>query len=166
MYYGLRGNGWDDVNHDGHGDISGMTTEGEPEVAIDAGDGDRECPDCGAYIEEGAEEITAIADDPELSVTHVDGHDQDCGQKEWRADESIGMHFNGAGVLVRESENRQEVQVWISVGDPRGAFCMTLELMTNGDHKGELRLSVPTDSDSLPHMKLTPLASPGYFRIR
>ena len=59
--------------------------------------------------------------------------------------------------------------VTISVGDPRGAFAMRVERMRyindDGEDVEELRLSVPHPDDSLPHMTLTPLASPGYYRI-
>lgn len=170
MYYGLRGDGWEDVSHEGHGQVRGMTTDEEPQLAIEAGDGDmyRECPDCGAYIEEDAEDIRVALeddDDPDEYVPIVEGHEDDCGQREWRAEESIGMHFNGAGVIVREDAHRSEVQVWISVGDPRGAFCMTLELVNVGDHKGELRLSVPQPGEGMGHMDLTELNGRGYYRI-
>lgn len=140
--------------------------EVDPEVAIDAPEeDDRECPDCGAYIEEDAEEVTTWNEEEQSDITRVDGHEEDCQEPEWRAEESIAMHFNAAGVRIREDENRSEVQVWISVGDPRGAFCMTLEFMTNGDHKGELRLSVPTPTDGLLHCPLTQLGSPGYYKV-
>jgi len=63
---------------------------------------------------------------------------------------------------------RDEVWVSISVGDPRGAFVMRAERMRwtddDGDHD-EIRLSVPSPDQSLLHMPLTPLASPGYFRV-
>lgn len=70
---------------------------------------------------------------------------------------------------IRADENRDTLTVTISVGDPRGAFAMTVERVTwtqpDGTPRDELRLSVPSAGESLPHMDLEPLASPGYFRI-
>ena len=162
----MQGDGWEDARIEDGDQVRGYATDETPQLSLDTGDADyhRECPDCGAYIEEDADTLT-VEDEYGDEVENVEGHDDDCGQKTWRAEESIGMYFNGAGVIVREDENRAEVQVWISVGDPRGAFCMTLELITNGDNAGELRLSVPTPTDGLLHCPLTALGSPGYYKV-
>lgn len=63
---------------------------------------------------------------------------------------------NNAAIRIHEDR----ITVTISVGDPRGAFAMSIHRGEDGD----LRLSVPDPSDSLPHMKLTQL-SPGFFRV-
>ncbi len=164
MYY-LRGNGWEDAQTDSD-DLTGSTFETDPEVAIDAPEeGDvRHCPDCGEYIDEDAEDIIHSVPG-EDDTTTVEGHEDNCNDPTWRAPESIGMHFNAAGVIIREDEDHSEVQVWISVGDPRGAFCMTLELVLVGEHKGELRLSLPTPADGLLHCPLTALGSGGYYKV-
>jgi hypothetical protein len=65
--------------------------------------------------------------------------------------------LNSANVIVGDDR----VTVTLSVGDPRGAFAMTVERMDDGT----LRLSVPTPTNPMPHMKLTPLASDGYYAI-
>lgn len=159
MYYGLEGNGWDDATMMGGDEVRGHSTEDEPTISIEAGDDSvyRECSDCGNYIEEDAPESQRPDEDEELH-TFVDGHDDDCVAHDWRAPESIGMHFNGAGVRITDEENCQRVQVWISIGDPRGAFCMNLERVN-----GELRLSVPHAEMGMSHMTLTPIAEQSHY---
>lgn len=159
MYYSLRGDGWEDVTMAGGTDVRGYAHDGDVSVAIDAGDEDfySECPNCNAYIDDDADETQRPDEDDELH-THVDGHEDDCTEPDWRPAQGIGRRFNAAGVSVDESQDR--VQLWVSVGDPRGAFVMNLELI--GD---ELRLSVPTPEDSFLHCPLTQLGSPGYYRV-
>lgn len=74
---------------------------------------------------------------------------------------------NSAGITLDESADT--VSVRISVGDPRGAFVLSVEHLTYTDDEGvehdELRLSLPSPEDGFLHMPLTALASPGYFRI-
>lgn len=53
---------------------------------------------------------------------------------------------NGAGVISREDS----VQVWISTGDPRGAFCMTIYCASNG----ELRMELPYEGMGFSHEDL------------
>lgn len=66
---------------------------------------------------------------------------------------------NSASIYT--NTERDEVTVTISVGDPRGAFVMTVYRTDDGS----LRLSVPYAGMSLAHAPLTEL-SPGFFRIR
>lgn len=66
---------------------------------------------------------------------------------------------NSAAIDLDPEQDR--ISVRISVGDPRGAFVMTVERMDDG----ELRLSLPHPDHSLIHLPLTALASPGYYRI-
>ncbi len=68
-----------------------------------------------------------------------------------------GSFANSASISVSEYD---EVTVTISVGDPRGAFAMTVH--RNDD--GQLVLSVPDPSDGFAHMNLSP-AGPGRFLI-
>lgn len=92
---------------------------------------------------------------------------------------------NSAAISLDETEDR--ISVSISVGDPRGAFVLSVERLrftcnsgSNGPGRvvqscalghtaptphNELRLSVPHPDDSQPHMPLTRLASAGYYRI-
>jgi hypothetical protein len=95
--------------------------------------------------------------------SRVEGHAEDCDEPDWRPTRTIADYFNGAGVDVREDQG--EIDVWISVGDPRGAFVMRLELVEMDDGP-ELRLSVPHPGMPFLHMPLTKLASEGYYRIR
>lgn len=69
---------------------------------------------------------------------------------------------NSAGVDVERGDFCDRVDLHVSVGDPRGAFNMRVEV---DRETGELRLSLPHPEDSLPHMGLVPLASPGYYRV-
>ena len=137
------GDGWT-----GYGD--------EPSVSIEAPDEDRDCPECGAYIEADA----AVTEDDDGNE-RAEGHDEDCREPSWRPAETIAQHFNAAGVDVRSDS---QVDLWVSIGDPRGAFVMRLELVETDDGP-ELRLGVPHPSGSMNHMGLVPLASDGYYRV-
>ncbi len=116
---------------------------------------------------------------PNYPVPHIDGTPViDGTEASYDIDdiESMGLHFEAAenGYELDESEplswvnsarvslNREwdSVTVMISVGDPRGAFAMTVVRKPDGS----LMLEVPDPSDSLPHAKLTQIA-PGTFRI-
>ena len=164
--YGLRGDGWEDATMhgaDNTGELTGFTSEAECSVAIDGGrmdDHEATCPECNAHIEDDA--LSFIFDPEDEAQECVDGHDEDCTEPSWRPPRTIGRYFNAAGVTVDEEQNR--VQLWVSVGDPRGAFVMNLE-MVETDSGPELRLSVPTPEDGMLHVPLTPLASPGYYRV-
>ena len=72
---------------------------------------------------------------------------------------------NGAGVEIKADS----VDVWISLGDPRGAFVMRAERMRYTDHDGrkvdEIRLSVPHPSAGWLHLPLTPLGSEGHYKV-
>ncbi len=183
-YYTLRGDGWDEVSEAGNQGLMGHTMDSDCDVAIDGGrqdDHEAECPECSAYIEDDAPLDEArqqcagchIDWDPdddgacvECGVQEIrpfmEGHENDCDDPTWSPPQSIGRYFNAAGVRVEEAQDR--VQLWISVGDPRGAFCMNFEAFEM-DGKTELRLSVPTPSDGFGHMGLEPLASDGYYRV-
>jgi hypothetical protein len=99
---------------------------------------------------------------PEGTTDYQNTESKDCeacattghGAHDWQADAHDWV--NSAGISTTEDS----VSVRISVGDPRGAFVMSV---TRGDD-GELRLSLPSPADGMAHMGLVPL-SPGYFRI-
>lgn len=65
---------------------------------------------------------------------------------------------NSASISV--DEEHDEVTVTISVGDPRGAFAMTV----SRGHDGKLRLAVPYEGMGFAHMPLTKLDD-GYYQI-
>lgn len=79
----------------------------------------------------------------------------------------IDEWVNGAGVSVDRDGN--QVDVWISLGDPRGAFMMRAERLTYTNDDGvsvtEIRLSVPHPSKEPLHLPLSNLASKGYYRV-
>ncbi|MEC3974336.1 hypothetical protein [Amycolatopsis sp. H20-H5] len=65
---------------------------------------------------------------------------------------------NSAAVHTEESED--SVTVSISVGDPRGAFTLTIRRVPDdvgGDLAGCLIMHTPHAGDTAPHMELTPL---------
>lgn len=70
----------------------------------------------------------------------------------------IPLHWvNSASIYARP--DRDEIQVTISVDDPRGAFVMSVERREDG-----LYLSVPSAGMSMPHAPLTE-RSAGWFKI-
>ncbi len=56
--------------------------------------------------------------------------------------------MNSARMIVDEAED--SVSLLVSVGDPRGAFCMTVRRKDDGT----IVLHVPHEKDSMPHMDL------------
>jgi hypothetical protein len=122
-----------------------------------------ECEECegwGSFLADGTPDNKGAADSTECATCEGTGF----GSKHnYEAD--AHMWVNSASVIV----NDDAVMVTISVGDPRGAFVMRVENITytndEGDEVTELRLSVPTPADTMPHMGLVPLGSPGYYRI-
>ncbi|MGC7093969.1 hypothetical protein ACPZ19_04835 [Amycolatopsis lurida] len=61
---------------------------------------------------------------------------------------------------VHTDESGDAVTVSISVGDPRGAFTLTIRRVpddTDGDHAGRLIMHTPYATQTTPHMELTPL---------
>ena len=73
-------------------------------------------------------------------------------------DTGVGGWCNSIHVRIREQEG---VQVSISVADPRGGLQM--EVRPNDD--GELMLSVPHESDGLPHGDGLVKLNDGFYRI-
>lgn len=96
---------------------------------------------------------------------HVLDEDGDCescdgtGEIEVHDWDKIPLHWlNSASIHTDTVGDR--VYVTISVGDPRGAFVMRVERCSDG----ELRLSVPHERMSLPHMPLHE-RGPGFFMV-
>lgn len=98
-------------------------------------------------------------------VEHVLDADGDCehcdgtGEIEVHEWDEVPLHWvNSASIHADPSCDR--IMVTISVGDPRGAFVMSVERMSDG----ELRLSVPHEHMSMPHMPLQE-RGPGWFKV-
>lgn len=101
---------------------------------------------------------------PDQTSDHTKPSKIDCdtcdgsGEIEIHEWETIPLHWaNSASIHARP--DRDEIQVTISVGDPRGAFVMTVERRDDG-----LYLSVPHAGMSAPHETLTE-RSAGWFKI-
>jgi hypothetical protein len=125
---------------------------GERQSNGEPGGNEWRCTTCGAE-----------ADDPSdfEEPCHADEH-------EWQP---IPLSWANSAHLTFDDDNDQ-ILVSISVGDPRGRFVMRVERVqweeaTEEGRKwrSSLRLAVPTDQDTMPHMDLKPLASPGYYEI-
>lgn len=98
-------------------------------------------------------------------VEHELDEDGDCehcdgsGEIEVHDWQELALHWvNSASIHADPSADI--ITVTISVGDPRGAFVMSVERMSDG----ELRLSVPHATMSAPHMPLTEYG-PGWFKV-
>lgn len=125
------------------------------------------CSACGAPLTEDGESVDdRTADCPENVLESWEDGESGYGPHTPRP---VPLAWaNSASIRADEAGDR--LTVAISVGDPRGAFTLTVERISftdaeTGEERDELRLSVPTPDDSFPHMDLTPLASPGYYRI-
>lgn len=106
-----------------------------------------------ATIEQyNGDDITEFIEDDEGGVSVELPWDMD-----WEAEEEEGggpapddrsplRWCNGAGATIREDS----VQVWISTGDPRGAFAMTIYCASNG----ELRIELPYEGMGFSHEDL------------
>lgn len=110
----------------------------EADVAVDIGDETAaECPDCGRYIDGPGD------------------HDEDCDNREWTP-EGPATWCNGAGVRIRDDE----VQTWISLGDPRGAFTFSVRQLQDG----RLIMHTPYPGETMPHMGLREI-HPGTYEV-
>lgn len=108
-----------------------------------------ECDGSGNYVDCPAHEL-----DKDGDCKFCDGS----GETEIHEWEAIPLHWvNSASINARP--DRDEIQVSISVGDPRGAFVMTVER-----RDGVLYLSVPHAGMSLPHAPMEE-RSPGWLKV-
>ena len=102
------------------------------------------------YIEDRTGEVSLILDDPyEREYDNVppgtddpDSYMEANGLVDERAPEAW---CNSAGVDIR----KDSVQVWISIGDPRGAFVMEARKLEDG----RIVLHLPYPGESLPQME-------------
>jgi hypothetical protein len=117
--------------------VRDYTVNVDPESLCEASD----CVKC-----EGSGEI----DGPECAECAGTGD----GAHDWTTEAHSWV--NSASIGAEEDS----VSVAISVGDPRGAFVMTVTRWPDGS----LTLRVPHPADSLPHMKLTE-RSEGHYDI-
>lgn len=118
---------------------------------------DYQCGNCGERLsppDNNGTEFYRAMSNGDSACPAYDGSDPD----EPHEPEFIpGSFANSAQVVVDDDDS---VTVTISVGDPRGAFAMTVRR----NDAGELFLSVPHPSDGWPHMTLTEIHG-GYYRI-
>lgn len=89
----------------------------------------------------GSTHLQALVEEGEKEWIHVLMHTPDRGLYEGT------KYHNRATIVIKNSELEEEVSAVISVGDPRGGFCMESRVNQTGHY-----LSVPTDKDSLPHV--------------
>jgi len=106
--------------------------------------------------------------DPKTGSTHLQALVEE-GEKEWihvllRTPERgqwEGTKFhNRATVVIKNSEYEEAVSAVISVGDPRGGFCMESSVNQTGHY-----LSVPTDQESLPHVDDMEKRGEGFYKL-
>jgi len=106
--------------------------------------------------------------DPRTGSTHLQAYVEE-GEKEWihvllrtpgRGQYEGTNHHNRASIVITNDELREEVSTLISVGDPRGAFCMESLVNQTGHY-----LSVPTDQESLPHVDDMEKRGEGFYKL-
>ena len=106
--------------------------------------------------------------DPKTGSTHLECFVEE-GEKEWihaylrtsdRGQYEGTNHHNRASIVITNDELREEVSTLISVGDPRGAFCMESLVNQTGHY-----LCVPTDQDSLPHVDDMEERGKGFYKL-
>jgi hypothetical protein len=106
--------------------------------------------------------------DPKTGSTHLQAYVEE-GEKEWihvllgtpERGRWEGTKFhNRATVVIKNSEYEEAVSAVISVGDPRGGFCMQSSVNQTGHY-----LSVPTDQESLPHVDDMEKRGEGFYKL-
>lgn len=134
-------------------------------------------PQAPTVVSVAADEvIQSDKDDPDearittYGETHI--HASMAGEHDTNGDLDQETHYDKDGELkrfplswcnsanIRQDPDDDAVHVSISVGDPRGAFAMTIRRLDDGS----LVMHVPYPGESMPHMKLTDL-HPGTYRI-
>jgi len=109
-----------------------------------------------------------------VSSSGEDGDDDECQENE-RDDDTFGPHdpapvalnwVNHAGVSIDEEDD--SVTLHISVGDPRGAFTLTVRRIPvdadNPELAGKLVMHVPYTGEPTPHVPLADL-HPGTYIV-
>lgn len=101
-------------------------------------------------IEDDAADVSVQFDDP-YERAYRDAEDQQADDPDAFVEENVDKQApeawcNGAGVSVSDDQ----VRVWISTGDPRGAFSLLAYRAANG----EIRLEVPHEGMGLAHEDL------------
>lgn len=141
-----------------------LSGPGEHRTNGDSGGAEWRCAECG-------QELASPDDTGQPEWQDEDGSATCAGSEDGEGPhtpEPIPLSWANSAAVVLDEE-RDSIHVRISVGDPRGAFVMTVERMryteADGTEVDELRLSVPHPEDGWPHMRLSPLASTGYFRV-
>lgn len=95
------------------------------------------CRFCGAQIvDDGANHWEVVSNGPDLPPC-TDGHWPKQIPLDWA---------NSAGISVDEEDDK--VVLWISVGDPRGAFTFTVR---RNPETGDLLLHLPYPGEPTPH---------------
>lgn len=109
-----------------------------------------------------------VITDPKTGSTHLQALVEE-GESEWihvllqspnRGKWEGTKHHNRATIVIKNSELEEEVSAVISVGDPRGGFCMESRVNQTGHY-----LSVPTDKDSLPHVDDMEERGKGFYKL-
>jgi hypothetical protein len=109
-----------------------------------------------------------VITDPKTGSTHLQALVEE-GEEEWihvllrtpeRGQYEGTKHHNRATIVVKNSELEEEVSAVISVADPRGGFCMESRVNQTGHY-----LSVPTDTDSLPHVDDMEERTKGFYKL-
>ena len=109
-----------------------------------------------------------VITDPKTGSTHLQALVEE-GETEWihvllrtpeRGQWDGTKHHNRATIVVKNSELEEEVSAVISVADPRGGFCMESRVNQTGHY-----LSVPTDTDSLPHVDDMEERTKGFYKL-
>lgn len=118
------------------------------------------CRACGGPLNEDRF-LVEDSPSPESCPATDDGHHEP---------EPIPLSWLNSVNVFTDAE-KDQVTVMISVGDPRGGFAMTVERVWLHDEYGnvthnELRLSVPHDTDGMPHMPLKSLNDRGYYKVK
>lgn len=153
------------INGDQH-----VTDDDEPTVIVEFDD-HITCAHCretisdddGEWRADGSEGSGLVCDghvlDPPEDAPEHDGlkcgpHEPVTGPQRW---------CNGAGVAVKEEDD--SVEVWVSVGDPRGGFSFTVRRLPDSasDHPGRLIMHVPYPDMGMPHVPIKELQMGTYL---
>lgn len=87
--------------------------------------------------------VEATHENPDVSIVFPEDYGWEDDEDARPDPASPDAWCNSAGIDVRDNE----VQVWISTGDPRGAFCMTIRKLDTG----EMIMHLPYPGEGLPH---------------